>query len=150
VLVNPDALIAYDLTLRDVFDAVTETSGNAGAGYIETGPEQYSIRSEGLATTISDLEKTVIRTGTSGTPGTLADVATVEIAPALRFGSASQDGEGEVVVGVTMQLKGANARLTVNAVKERIEEIKPSLPPGVVIEPYYDREELVDKTITTV
>lgn len=147
---DPDALVAYNLTLRDLFDAVARTSGNAGAGYIETGAEQYSIRSEGLATSIGDLESTVIRATPAGTPVLLGDVATVGIGPALRFGSASRDGEGEVVTGVTMQLKGANARLTVDAVKERIEQIKPSLPDGVVIEPYYDREALVDRTISTV
>ncbi|MBS1910637.1 MAG: CusA/CzcA family heavy metal efflux RND transporter [Bacteroidetes bacterium] len=150
VLVNPNALVAFDLTLRDVFDAVTRTSGNAGAGYIETGPEQYSVRSVGLATGIDDLKSTVIRANPAGTPITLADVATVQTGPALRFGSASENGTGEVVTGITMQLKGANARVTVNAVKERIEQIKPSLPHGVVIEPYYDREDLVDRTIHTV
>ncbi|HVZ38141.1 MAG TPA: CusA/CzcA family heavy metal efflux RND transporter [Candidatus Kapabacteria bacterium] len=150
VLIDPDALVAYNLTLRDVFDAVAQTSGNAGAGYIETGPEQYSVRSVGLATGIDDLKSTVIRAGPAGTPITLADVATVQTGPALRFGSASENGTGEVVVGIAMQLKGANARVTVNAVKERIEQIRPSLPHGVVIEPYYDREDLVDRTIHTV
>jgi cobalt-zinc-cadmium resistance protein CzcA len=150
VLIDPDALISYNLTARDLFDAVGRTSGNAGAGYIENGAEQYAVRSVGLATGIDDLKRTVIRATSTGTPVTLADVADVEIGPALRFGSASQDGRGEVVTGITMQLKGANARVTVDAVKERIERIRPSLPPGVVIEPYYDREELVDRTITTV
>jgi len=150
VLVNPDALVAYNLTLRDVFESVARTSGNAGAGYIETGAEQYSVRSVGVATGIEDIAATVIRTGAGGTPVRLGDVASVEIGSALRFGSASQDGTGEVVTGIAMQLKGANARVTVNAVKERLEQIRPSLPPGVTIEPYYDREELVDRTISTV
>ena len=150
VLVNPDALVSYNLTLRDVFDAVAQSSGNAGAGYIETGPEQYSVRSVGLAANLDDLRQTVVRTSATGTPITLADVASIEIGPALRFGSASQDGKGEVVTGITLQLKGANARVTVNEVKDKIEEIKPSLPDGVVIEPYYDREELVNRTISTV
>ncbi|HVK38466.1 MAG TPA: CusA/CzcA family heavy metal efflux RND transporter, partial [Candidatus Kapabacteria bacterium] len=149
VLVNPDALISYDLTLRDVFDAVARTSGNAGGGYIETGAEQLSVRSVGLATSLADLRSTVIRAA-AGTPVTLGNVATVEIGAALRFGSASQDGRGEVVTGITMQLQGANARTTIDAVKARIEEIAPSLPHGVVIEPYYDREVLVDRTIATV
>jgi len=150
VLVDPDALVGYGLTLRDVFEAVARTSGNAGAGYIESGPEQYSVRSEGFAANLDDLRNTVIRAGRGGTPIMLSDVASVRIGPALRFGSASQDGKGEVVTGVTMQLKGANARITVDAVKERIEQIAPSLPHGVVIEPYYDREVLVDRTISTV
>jgi cobalt-zinc-cadmium resistance protein CzcA len=150
ILVNSDALVSFGLTLRDLFDAVARTSGNAGGAYIETGPEQLAIRSVGLATGIDDLRATVLRATPTGTPILLRDVATVEIGSAIRFGSASQDGKGEVVTGITMQLKGKNARLTVNAVKERIKEITGALPPGVVIEPYYDREVLVDRTISTV
>jgi cobalt-zinc-cadmium resistance protein CzcA len=99
---------------------------------------------------VEDIRNTVIRTSETGTPLLVGDIATVTTGPALRFGSASQDGKGEVVTGIVMQLKGANARTTINAVKERIEEIRPSLPPGIVIEPYYDREVLVDSTIRTV
>ncbi|MBK8911428.1 MAG: CusA/CzcA family heavy metal efflux RND transporter [Chlorobi bacterium] len=150
ILVRPDALAAYGITLRQVFEAVARTSGNAGGAYIENGPEQYSVRSVGLATGIADLQSTVIRVSPGGTPLLLADVADVQPGAAIRFGSASQDGKGEVVTGITMQLKGANSRVTVNAVKQRIEELRGALPPGVVIEPYYDREELVDRTITTV
>ncbi len=150
VLVDPAALVSYGLTLRDVFDAVARTSGNAGGAYIETGPEQLAVRSVGLAAGIDDLRATVIRSTATGTPILLGDLAAIEIGPAIRFGAASQEGKGEVVTGITMQLKGANSRVTVDAVKERIEEIRPSLPPGVVIEPYYDREILVDRTISTV
>ena len=150
VLIDPAALVGYGVTLREVFEAVSRSSGNAGGAYIESGPERYSVRSVALATGVDDLRNTVIRTTPTGTPITVGDVAAVEIGPAIRFGAASQDGKGEVVTGIAMQLKGANARIVVNAVKERIEEIRPSLPPGVVIEPYYDREELVDRTIQTV
>lgn len=150
ILVDPDAMAGHGLTLRDVFDAVARTSGNAGGAYIETGPEQLSVRSVGLATSVDDLRSTVIRSTPNGTPVTLAQVASIETGSAIRFGSASQDGRGEVVTGITMQLKGANARVTVGAVKERIDRIRPSLPKGVVIEPYYDREVLVDRTIATV
>lgn len=150
VLVDPAALVGYGVTLREVFEAVSRSSGNAGGAYIESGPERYSVRSVALATSVDDLRNTVIRTTSTGTPITVGDVAAVEIGSAIRFGSASQDGKGEVVTGIAMQLKGANARVVVNAVKDRIEEIRPSLPPGVVIDPYYDREELVDRTIQTV
>lgn len=150
VLIDPDALVKYGLTLREVFDAVAHTTGTAGGASIETGPEQYSVRSVGLATKSEDLENTVVKATPGGTPILVKDVALIEIGPAIRFGSASQDGKGEVVTGITMQLKGANARVIVSAVKAQIERIKPSLPPGVVIEPYYDRESLVDRTIKTV
>ena len=150
ILVRPNDIAAYGMTLREVFDAVSRTSGNAGGAYIENGPEQYSVRSVGLATGVPDLEETVIRASPNGTPILLRDVADVEVGSAIRFGSASQDGKGEVVTGITMQLKGANSRITVTAVKERIEELRDALPPGVVVEPYYDREQLVDRTIHTV
>jgi len=150
VEVDPDAMAGYGLTLRDVFDAVARTSGNTGGAYIETGPEQLSVRSVGLATSLDDLRSTALRSTATGTPVLLSDVAQVEVGPAIRFGSASQDGRGEVVTGIAMQLKGANARVTVDAVKERIEQVRPALPPGVVVEPYYDREVLVEETVATV
>lgn len=150
VVVRPEALAEYGLTLREVFDAVSRTSGNAGGAYIETGPEQLAVRAVGLATGIDDLASTVIRTSPTGTPILLSSVARIEIGSAIRFGSASQDGKGEVVTGITMQLKGANSRIVVSAVKDRIDEIKGALPDGVVIEPYYDREVLVENTIETV
>ena len=149
VLVDPDRLAGYGLTLREVFDAAAEASGNAGAAYIETGPEQLSVRTEGLARDLGDLRQAVVATR-GGTPVTLGDVAEVALGPAIRFGAATQDGEGEVVTGFALQLKGANARVVVRAVKERIGEIQRALPEGVTIEPYYDRTALVNRTIATV
>lgn len=150
VVVRPEALTEYGLTLRQVFDAVSRTSGNAGGAYIETGPEQLAVRAVGLATGVDDLANTVIRASPTGTPILLSHVAEIRIGPAIRFGSASQNGTGEVVTGITMQLKGANSRVVVDAVKDRIDEIRGALPDGVVIEPYYDREILVENTIGTV
>ncbi|HLA63600.1 MAG TPA: CusA/CzcA family heavy metal efflux RND transporter, partial [Rhodothermales bacterium] len=150
VLVDPARLAGYGLTLREVFDATAAASGSAGAAYIETGSEQLAVRTEGLVTGIADLQNTVIRTSADGTPVLLRDVAEVRTGAAVRFGAATQDGRGEVVTGFTMQLKGANARVVVAAVRERIEEIRQALPDGVVIEPYYDRTELVGRTIATV
>ena len=150
VLVDPDRLAGYGLTLREVFDATAAASGTAGGGVIETGPEQLSVRSVGLVQTTDDLRNTVVRSSSEGVPVTLGDVADVQIGPAVRFGAATRDGQGEVVTGVAMQLKGANARVVVSAVKDRIAEIQQNLPPGVVIEPYYDRTELVGRTIATV
>ena len=150
VLVDPDRLAGYGLTLRDVFDATASASGTSGGGVIETGPEQLSVRSVGLVQTLDDLRNTTIRTSGGGVPVRLGDVAEVEIGPAIRFGAATEDGGGEVVTGFTMQLKGANARVVVSAVKDRIEEIQATLPEGVVIKPYYDRTDLVGRTIATV
>ncbi len=150
VLVDPEKLAAYNLTLRDVFDAAAASSGTGGGAYIETGPEQLTVRSVGLATSLDDLRATAVKTTAGGTPVLLGDVAEVTTGPAIRFGAATRDGEGEVVTGFTLQLKGANARVVVGAVKDRIAEIQASLPEGVVIEPYYDRTQLVARTIKTV
>lgn len=150
VLVDPEKLAGYGLSLREVFQAATEAGDNAGGAYIETGPEHLSVRAVGLAASEADIRSAVIRASSQGVPLTIGDVAEVTTGPAVRFGSASQDGKGEVVVGIVMQLKGANARVTVNGVKERIEQIRKELPEGVTIEPFYDRETLVDRTIDTV
>ena len=150
VLVDPDRLAGYGLTLREVFEATAEASGSAGAAYIETGPEQLSVRTDALVQSTEDLEDAVVATRAGGVPVTLGDVATVETGPAIRFGAATQDGQGEAVTGFTMQLKGANARVVTTAVKDKIAEIQASLPEGVVIDPYYDRTELVDRTVATV
>ena len=149
VLVDPDRLAGYGLTLREVFDATAEASGNAGAATIETGPEQLAVRTDGLVQSMDDLRQSVVATR-GGTPVTLGDVAEVALGPAVRFGAATQDGEGEVVTGFVLQLKGANARVVVSAVKDRIEEIQRALPEGVEIVPYYDRTSLVNRTIGTV
>ena len=149
VLVDPDRLAGYGLTLREVFDATAEASGNAGAATIETGPEQLSVRTDGLVQSADDLRRSVVATR-GGTPVTLGDVAEVRDGAAVRFGAATQDGEGEVVTGFALQLKGANARVVVSAVKDRIEEIQAALPEGVTIDPYYDRTALVNRTIGTV
>ena len=149
VLVDPERLAGYALTLREVFEATAEASGNAGAAYIETGPEQLSVRTDGLVQSLDDLRNTVVATR-GGTPVTLGDVAEVTLGPAIRFGAATQDGEGEVVTGFALQLKGANARVVVSAVKDRIAEIQRALPEGVEIVPYYDRTALVNRTIKTV
>ncbi len=149
VLVDPDRLAGYGLTLREVFDAAAEASGNAGAATIETGPEQLAVRTDGLVQSADDLRQSVVATR-GGTAVTLGDVAEVRDGAAVRFGAATQDGQGEVVTGFALQLKGANARVVVSAVKDRIEEIQAALPDGVVIEPYYDRTALVDRTIRTV
>ena len=149
VLVDPDRLAGYGLTLREVFDATAEASGNAGAATIETGPEQLAVRTDGLVQSMDDLRQSVVATR-GGTPVTLGDVAEITLGPAVRFGAATQDGEGEVVTGFVLQLKGANARVVVSAVKDRIEEIQRALPEGVEIVPYYDRTSLVNRTIGTV
>ncbi len=147
--VNPDALINYNITLSEVFDAVTKNNSNVGGGYIEKLSDQYSIRGIGLIETMDDIRNIVVKTE-HGTPVYLKQLAEVNYGEGLRVGAVTQDGNGEVVTGIVMMLKGANSREVAARVHEKIQEIKPSLPKGITIDEFYNREHLVDKTIGTV
>lgn len=149
VLVDPDRLQAYGITLGQVFDAVAANNANAGGAYIEHGSEQYLIRGVGLAQSIDDL-RSIYLNAEDGTPVQLHEVARVVVGDALRQGAVTMNGEGEVVAGMVMMLIGANSRTVVKAVKEKLAEIEPTLPGGMHIRPYYDRTELVDATLETV
>ncbi len=150
VQLDAEKLVSYNPSLQDVFDALAENNANAGGAYIEHNQEQYLIRGEGLIHDLDDIRNIVVSTRNEGTPIYVRDVARVAFAPMVRQGAATRDGRGEVVTGVVMMLMGENSRVVVNRVKEKIEEIKGSLPPGVTIDTYYDRTELVRKTIRTV
>ncbi|MBM3497969.1 MAG: efflux RND transporter permease subunit [Armatimonadetes bacterium] len=149
VLVDPDRLRAFGITLSEVFEAVEDGSSNAGGAFIEHGSEQYLIRGVGLARSLEDLERIALA-AEDGSPVQLHEVAELRVGDALRQGAVTMNGEGEVVAGMVMMLIGANSRTVVQAVKERLEEIKPTLPKGMRIRPYYDRTELVDATLHTV
>ncbi|MBL8007927.1 MAG: efflux RND transporter permease subunit [Ignavibacteria bacterium] len=149
VLINPDKLKSYDLTLREIYDAVINNNSNVGGGSIEKNSDQYSIRGIGLIEKIEDLQNIVIKTD-DGIPIYLNQVAEIEYGKGLRVGGVTQDGSGEVVAGIVMMLKGANSREVAQRVHEKIENIKPSLPVGITIDEFYNRENLIDKTIKTV
>ncbi|HPO74211.1 MAG: efflux RND transporter permease subunit [Armatimonadetes bacterium] len=150
VLVDPDRLVSYGLTLRDVFEALGRNNRNAGGAYIEHGAEQYLVRGVGLVRNIEEIKNIVI-TAHDGIPIRVRDVAEVVVGPEVRQGSATKDGQGEVVTAVVMLLRGANSRTVVADVKKKVEALNKSLAPaGVRIVPFYDRTELVKKTIRTV
>ncbi|MBI4264706.1 MAG: efflux RND transporter permease subunit [Acidobacteria bacterium] len=148
VLVDPRRLVARGLTLDQVLTALEENNANAGGAYIERGGEQQLLRGIGLIQSPSDIEHVVIA-AVDGTPVYVRDVATVGVGAQIRQGAATRDGEGETVMGIAMLLKGENSRTVAQRVRERLEEIETSLPPGVVINPYYDRTTLVDRTVAT-
>jgi len=150
VQLDAEKLVAFDLSIGDVFSALEENNANAGGGYIERAGEQYLIRGEGLVGTLSDIESIVVAARNDGTPIYIRNIATVAYAPMVRQGAVTRDGRGEVVTGVVMMLIGENSRVVVDRVKRKIEEIAKSLPPRVTIDPYYDRTELVRSTIRTV
>ncbi|MBK8383351.1 MAG: efflux RND transporter permease subunit [Ignavibacteria bacterium] len=149
VLINPDALKSYDLTLREIYDAVIKNNSNVGGGYIVKNSDQYSVRGIGLIEKIEDLHRIVVKSN-HGIPVYLEQIADIEYGKGLRVGGVTQDGYGEVVSGIVMMLKGANSREVAQRVHNKIEEIKPSLPPGVTIDEFYNREDLIDNTINTV
>ncbi|MES2523218.1 MAG: CusA/CzcA family heavy metal efflux RND transporter [Gemmatimonadota bacterium] len=149
VLVRPDALIQYNLTLPQVFDAIAANNQNAGGGYITQGAEQLVIRGVGQVQDLDQIRNIVI-TSRDGTPVRVTDIADVVIGSTLRQGAVTKDGRGEVVTGIVMMRMGSNARTVVDAVKERFATAARSLPAGVTMRAFYDRTELVDRTIATV
>lgn len=150
VVVDPRKLIAYKLALRDVFEALEANNANTGSGYIEHNQEQYIVRGEALAKSISDLENTVVTTREGGVPVYVRNIGEVREGGMMRIGAATENGRGETVIGVTMMLAHENANKVVARVKDKIAEIQPSLPPGVRIVPFYDRASFVDRVLATV
>ncbi|RAL20673.1 CusA/CzcA family heavy metal efflux RND transporter [Lujinxingia litoralis] len=150
VQVDPARLNALGLSLGQVFEALEANNANAGGGYIVRGGEQRVIRGEGLISGLEDLRLVRVATREDGTPIFVRDVATVDFAPMVRQGAVTRDGRGEVVTASVMMLMGANSATVSADVHQRLEELAAGLPPGVTIEPYYDRSELVDRTVRTV
>lgn len=150
VQVDPVRLQSYGLTLRDVLEAVTRNNANVGGAYIEKGSEQFLLRGIGLVENAEDINNIVVKTGDEGVPVFVRDVAQVVSGATVRQGAVTADGEGEIVSGIAMMLKGENSRTVTESIKQRIEEVKKTLPQGVELIPFYDRSELVNRTIGTV
>jgi cobalt-zinc-cadmium resistance protein CzcA len=149
VSLDASRLVSYKIPLDKVFDALQKNNTNAGGAYIIHGGEQYVIRGEGLIENVGDIENIIVD-ARNGTPIYVKNIGKVTFAPVVRQGAVTRDGRGEAVTGFVMMLIGENSREVVNRVKEKVAAIQKSLPPGVTIEPYYDRTELVKRTITTV
>ncbi len=150
IVINPDKLNAYGISINDVFKAVEDNNQNTGGAYIEKGPVVLYIRSEGLIGNISDIENITIATKNNETPLFIRDVAEVKIGYATRYGAMCFNDEGEVSGAVVMMLKGANSNDVIKNVKERIAQIQKTLPEGVEIEPFLDRTKMVNNAIGTV
>ncbi|RYE95056.1 MAG: efflux RND transporter permease subunit, partial [Myxococcales bacterium] len=150
VIIDPGRLQATGLALAPVIEALKRSNANAGGGYLEHNREHVVIGTEGLVRDLDDLRGVVVGATPQGVPITLATVAEVQFGPRIRRGAATMDGQGEVAMGMAMMLLGENARTVTAAVKARLAQIAPSLPPGTRIEPVYDRAVLVDRTIHTV
>ena len=149
IAVNPDQLKSMNVTMSEIFDALQENNENTGGAYIDKKPYAYFIRGIGMISGIEDIKKIVVK-NQDGIPILINDVATVQIGSGIRYGAVTKDGKGEDVQGMVMMLKGENSGQVVATVKAKMEQIKKSLPKGVLIEPFLDRTVLVDKAISTV
>jgi cobalt-zinc-cadmium resistance protein CzcA len=146
----PEKLQSYSISLRDVYEAVTRNNATVGGGYIEKGSEQYLLRGVGLVEKMDDLANIIVKTGAEGVPIYVKDLGEIVEGKGIRQGAATAGGEGEIVTGMAIMLKGENSRTVAGRVAERIDEIKKTLPTGVTIEPFYDRTSLVKRAIATV
>ncbi|WP_306475774.1 efflux RND transporter permease subunit [Methyloversatilis sp.] len=151
VLVNPDRLRHYGLTVKDVYEALGRNNANAGGGILPQNAEQYLIRGVGLVQNLEDIRLIVVKE-VGGTPVYIRDVAEVAFGHAVRVGAVVKNGTTEAVGGVVMMMAGGNAKAVVSDIKKKVAEIndKNMLPGGLKIEPYYDRSELVDAALATV
>jgi cobalt-zinc-cadmium resistance protein CzcA len=149
VALNPEKLRSLNISVTQVFSSLEKNNSVAGGGYIEKTNQTYFIRGEGLVGSLQDIEDIVID-NRNGTPIFIKDVAEVGFGHATRFGSITGNGEGEKVLGQVMMLKGANSKAVIDAVKERVDQIAPSLPPGITINPFLERSELIGKTTFTI
>ncbi len=151
VLVSPEKLVKYGVTVDDVYTAIGSNNSNVGGNILERGTDQYIVRGVGLIQSISDIENIVLRSQ-KGTPTYLRDVAQIKVGEAVRMGAAIKNGADEAVGGIVMMLRGANSRDVVARVAAKVKEINEStmLPDGVKLVPYYDRSDIVKASVGTV
>ncbi len=154
IAIDPQKLQSHDITITDVFTALEKNNQNTGGAYIEKGPTVLYIRTEGLISNIQHIKDIAIPNPNKGNPLFIRDVAEVRIGSATRYGAMTFTKKGvestEVSGAVVMMLKGANSNVVVKNIKERIEQIKKTLPEGVILEPFLDRTKMVKNSITTV
>ncbi|MGZ5661034.1 MAG: efflux RND transporter permease subunit, partial [Usitatibacter sp.] len=147
VVVDPARLRAYNLPLSKVIDAIRNANREAGGSVVELGEAEYMVRSSGYLASLDDFRAIPVLTGETGVPVMLSDVARIQAGPEMRRGIAELDGEGEVAGGVIVMRSGRNALETIEAVKAKLEELKPGLPAGVEIVPTYDRSKLIERAV---
>jgi Cu(I)/Ag(I) efflux system membrane protein CusA/SilA len=147
--INPDTLLAYHLPINQVIDAVRKSNNDVGGRVVEYTGREYMVRGLGYIKSVADLQKVVVGTNGTGTPIYLQDVANVHLGPDIRRGTADLNGEGNVAGGIVIARYGENALAVINRVKEKIAQVKSSLPKGVDIVPVYDRSDLILRAVAT-
>ncbi|MBP7238901.1 MAG: CusA/CzcA family heavy metal efflux RND transporter [Saprospiraceae bacterium] len=150
VAVNPERLLAMDVSIPEIFTALEKNNENTGGAYIDKKPNAYFIRGVGLISSFDDIKSIVVKNSPNGIPILIKDVAEVHLGSAVRYGALTYNGQVDAVGGVVMMLKGANSADVVDRIKAKMETIQKSLPDDVLIEPYLDRTDLVIRAIATV
>ena len=148
VLVDPDKLVSYGLSLDRVIEALDRNNANAGGAYIEHAGEQQLLRGVGLIRNERDIENIVVASH-GGTPIFIRNIGEVGLGAQVRQGAATRDGKGETVMGIAMMLKGENSRAVAGRVERKLQEIAEALPAGVIVSPFYSRSDLVGRTVRT-
>jgi cobalt-zinc-cadmium resistance protein CzcA len=149
ITIDPARLRAYNLTLKQVFDAVSANNANAGGSYIRDGQYALMVRGIGLVQSLDDLENIVVA-AQKGTPVRVRDVGLAGIGHAIRFGVLGRDHEDDLVQGIVLMRKGENPGAVLDGIEKKLGEIRALLPAGVAMTPYYSRDRLVKTTVTTV
>jgi len=149
VIPDSSALAAAGVSIADIKEAIETTNRNDGAGRLSDGEKALVVRAEGAIQSPADLKQIVLRSE-GGKVLRLQDVATVGVGNLTRYGGVTKDGEGEAVQGLVLSLRGADASAIVAQVRDRLEALKPSLPPGVTLHTFYDRSDLIHRAVATV
>ena len=148
-VVDPNALLRYNLSINDIVEIIKKNNLNVGASFIERDAEEFLVRSVGLATKIQDLENIVVKS-VDGTPVYLKEVADIKIGGAVRRGIQTRNGIEEVVAGMVVKLYGSNSSTVISSVEEKMKEINKTLPEGIKLVPYYEQKTLVESAVKTV
>ena len=147
IVLDPDKLRAYNIPHGKVIEAVRRANQETGGSVLEMGEAEYMVRASGYLQSLDDFRKIPLTTTDAGVSVRLGDVAHIQVGPEMRRGIAELNGEGEVAGGVIVMRSGKNALATIEAVKAKLEKLKPGLPPGVEIIPVYDRSSLIKRAV---
>jgi Cu(I)/Ag(I) efflux system membrane protein CusA/SilA len=147
VTVDPNKLTAYKLSLSDIADAIRRSNSEVGGRLLEISGREYMVRGRGYIKRLDDIDQIAVKTDETGTPVRIRDIGHVALGPDIRRGVTDLDGKGDVASGIVVMRQGENALNVIHAVKEKIAELTPSLPPGIKIVTTYDRSDLIERSI---
>jgi Cu(I)/Ag(I) efflux system membrane protein CusA/SilA len=149
VTLDPDKLLAYNLPISRVKQAIQRSNNDVGGRLVEQAETEFMVRGLGYIKSVQDLEKVVVGTDSRGTPILIKNIGQVRLGPELRRGLADLDGQGETVGGIIVMRYGENALKTIQNVKKKLKELQAGLPEGVTIQPVYDRSGLIERAVET-